>query len=149
MKCPHCGGKDSRVVDTREAGDGIRRRRECQDCNKRFTTYERVALSSPMVVKRDGRREPFDRDKLILGIQKACAKRPIAVEDIERLVSQVEHQVASLGKAEVKSQVVGDMVMEGLRELDAIAYVLFASVYIPLSDLESMKQEVDRLMERR
>lgn len=149
MKCPHCDGRDSRVVDTREAGDGIRRRRECKDCNKRFTTYERVALSSPMIVKRDGRREPFDRDKLMLGIQKACAKRPIAVEDIERLVSQVEHQVASLGKAEVDGRVVGDMVMEGLRELDDVAYILFASVYIPLSDLESMKQEVDRLMERR
>jgi len=149
MKCPYCEGKNSRVIDTREAGDGIRRRRECQDCKRRFTTYERIALSTPLIVKRDGRREPFDRDKLMLGIQKACAKRPIAVEDIERLVSQVEHRVASLGKAEVDSRVVGDMVMEGLRELDDIAYILFASVYIPLSDLESMKKEVDRLMERR
>jgi len=137
------------VVDTREAGDSIRRRRECADCDQRFTTYERVALSTPMIVKRDGRREPFDRDKLMLGIQKACAKRPIAIEDIERLVNQVEYQVASLGKAEVDSRVVGDMVMEGLRELDDVAYILFASVYIPLADLESMKQEVDRLMERR
>jgi transcriptional repressor NrdR len=136
------------VIDTREAGDGIRRRRECKDCKQRFTTYERVALSSPMIVKRDGRREQFDRDKLMLGIQKACAKRPIAVEDIDRLVSQVEHQVASLGKAEVDSRVVGDMVMEGLRELDDVAYILFASVYIPLADLESMKREVDRLTER-
>ncbi|MDY7041267.1 MAG: transcriptional regulator NrdR [Chloroflexota bacterium] len=149
MKCPHCEGRNSRVIDTRVAGDGIRRRRECQDCNKRFTTYERVALSTPMIVKRDGRREEFDRDKLILGIQKACAKRPIAVEDIERLVSHVEHQVHSLGKAEVDSRVVGDMVMEDLRELDDIAYILFASVYIPLADLKSMKQEVDRLTERR
>ncbi|HIP97433.1 MAG TPA: transcriptional repressor NrdR [Anaerolineae bacterium] len=149
MKCPHCGGRNSRVIDTREAGDGIRRRRECKDCNQRFTTYERVALFSPMIVKRDGRREPFDRDKLMRGIQKACAKRPIAVEDLERLVSQVEHRVHSLGKAEVDSRVVGDMVMEGLRELDDVAYILFASVYIPLADLESMKQEVDRLMERR
>ncbi|MBC7249356.1 MAG: transcriptional repressor NrdR [Anaerolineae bacterium] len=149
MKCPHCGGGNSRVIDTRVAGEAIRRRRECQDCHQRFTTYERVALSSPMIVKRDGRREPFDRDKLMLGIQKACAKRPIAVEDIERLVTQVEHQVHSLGKAEVDSRVVGDLVMEGLRELDDIAYILFASVYIPLADLESMKREVDRLLERR
>jgi len=142
MKCP-------RVIDTRVAGDGIRRRRECKDCNKRFTTYERVALSAPMIVKRDGRREPFDRDKLVRGIQKACAKRPIAIEDIERLVNQVEHRVHSLGKAEVDSRMIGDMVMEGLRELDDIAYILFASVYIPIADLDSMKREVDRLTERR
>jgi len=137
------------VIDTRVAGDGIRRRRECKDCNKRFTTYERVALSAPMIVKRDGRREPFDRDKLVRGIQKACAKRPIAIEDIERLVNQVEHRVHSLGKAEVDSRMIGDMVMEGLRELDDIAYILFASVYIPIADLDSMKREVDRLTERR
>jgi transcriptional repressor NrdR len=148
MKCPHCDGFESRVIDTRASGERIRRRRECSLCNKRFTTYERVALSNPMVVKRDGRREEFDRDKLSLGIRKACAKRPIAMGDLERMIDQVEAQVYRLGKAEIPSQVIGDMVMERLRELDELAYILFASVYLPLTDLESMKKEVDRLLQR-
>jgi transcriptional repressor NrdR len=102
-----------------------------------------------MVVKRDGRREEFDRDKLALGIRKACAKRPIAMGDLERMIDQVESQVYRLGKAEISSQVIGDLVMERLRELDELAYILFASVYLPLTDLESMKKEVDRLLQRR
>jgi len=101
-----------------------------------------------MVVKRDGRREEFDRDKLALGVRKACAKRPISMDDLEKLVDQVEAEVHLLGKAEVRSQVVGDRVMERLKELDGLSYVLFASVYLPLADLESMKKEVDRLLER-
>jgi transcriptional repressor NrdR len=102
-----------------------------------------------MVVKRDGRREEFDRDKLSLGIRKACAKRPISMGDLERMIDQVESQVYRLGKAEISSQVIGDLVMEKLRELDELAYILFASVYLPLTDLESMKKEVDRLLQRR
>lgn len=149
MKCPHCGSVESRVIDTRASGERIRRRRECSACNTRFTTYERVALSNPMVVKRDGRREEFDRDKLALGIRKACAKRPISMGDLERMIDQVESQVYRLGKAEISSQVIGDLVMERLRELDELAYILFASVYLPLADLESMKKEVDRLLQRR
>ena len=148
MKCPHCGASPSRVIDTRSSGERIRRRRQCLSCRKRFTTYERVVLSNPMVVKRDGRREEFDRDKLALGVRKACAKRPISMDDLEKLVDQVEAEVHLLGKAEVRSQVVGDLVMERLKELDGLAYVLFASVYLPLADLESMKKEVDRLLER-
>lgn len=101
-----------------------------------------------MVVKRDGRREEFDPNKLALGIRKACAKRPISMEELEKLVDQVESEVQSLGKIEVSSQVIGDMVMEKLKDLDELAYILFASVYLPLTDLESMKQEVDRLLER-
>jgi transcriptional repressor NrdR len=137
------------VIDTRSSGERIRRRRECESCRKRFTTYERVVLSNPMVVKRDGRREEFDRDKLAVGIRKACAKRPISVEDLDRMIDQVEAQVYRFGKAEIPSQTIGDLVMDRLRELDELAYILFASVYLPLSDLESMKQEVDRLLERR
>jgi transcriptional repressor NrdR len=102
-----------------------------------------------MVVKRDGRREEFDPDKLALGIRKACAKRPISMEDLERLVDQVEAEVLHIGKAEVQSRVIGDLVMEKLRILDELAYILFASVYLPLKDLESMKDEVDRLLARR
>ena len=149
MKCPHCGGAGSRVIDTRSSGERIRRRRECGHCQERFTTYERVVLSNPMVVKRDGRREEFDRDKLAVGIRKACAKRPISMEDLDKMIDQVEAQVYRLGKAEIQSQIIGDLVMDRLRELDELAYILFASVYLPLSDLESMKQEVDRLLERR
>lgn len=149
MRCPFCGSADSRVIDTRTSGERIRRRRECTACEKRFTTYERVVLSNPMVVKRDGRREEFDPEKLALGVRKACAKRPVSMEDLERLVDQVESDVQHMGKAEVPSHVVGDLVMERLRELDELAYILFASVYLPLNDLESMKEEVDRLLARR
>ena len=149
MKCPHCSASDSRVIDTRSSGDRIRRRRECVECCKRFTTYERVVLSNPMVAKRDGRREEFDRDKLALGIRKACAKRSISMEELEKLVDQVEADVHRLGKAEIPSRAIGDLVMERLKDLDELAYILFASVYLPLTDLESMKEEVDRLLERR
>jgi transcriptional repressor NrdR len=149
MNCPYCDHKDSRVIDTRGSGKRIRRRRECVHCQRRFTTYERVALNNPMVVKRDGRREEFDRDKLAVGIRKACAKRPISMEDLERVIDQIEADIYRLGKAEITSQAIGDVVMNRLRDLDELAYILFASVYVPITDLESMKQEVDRLLERR
>lgn len=149
MKCPYCDSPDSHVIDTRSSGERIRRRRECMGCDKRFTTYERVVLSNPIVVKRDGRREEFDPDKLAVGVRKACAKRPVSMEDLEKLVDQVESEVQRMGKAEVPSRVIGDMVMERLKDLDELAYILFASVYLPLTDLESMKTEVDRLLDRR
>ena len=149
MKCPFCGSGESHVIDTRSSGERIRRRRECTDCSERFTTYERVVLSNPMVVKRDGPREEFDLDKLASGVRKACAKRPVSMEDLEKLVDQVESEVQRLGKAEVASSVIGDMVMRRLQDLDELAYILFASVYLPLTDLESMKEEVDRLLDRR
>lgn len=149
MKCPHCSKANLRVIDTRAVNDGIRRRRKCQTCGRRFTTYERWASSDPLVVKSDGRREEFDRNKLLLGVRKACAKRPIASEDVEGLVDQVECKVYALGKAEVKSKIIGEMVLARLKQLDEIAYIRFASVYLPLTDLESIKREVDRLLERR
>jgi transcriptional repressor NrdR len=149
MKCPYCSERASRVVDTREAGDGIRRRRECMACGQRFTTYERVRSTPVMVVKGDGRREPFDREKLLQGVRIACAKRPIPVEDIERLADEVESYIRSLGKSEVSSQAVGEQVIARLRQLDDVAYVRFASVYRRFADVESLAQEIEDLLERR
>ena len=148
MKCPFCGTADSRVIDTREVGDGIRRRRECQSCNHRYTTYEQVAKVNLLVVKRDGRREPFDRQKLLEGLWKACAKRPVASTDVESLVTDIESSLYGLGQSEVPSRLVGEMVMERLRKLDAVAYVRFASVYRSFADLETLKREVDGMLER-
>ncbi len=148
MKCPFCGEDQSRVVDTREVGDGIRRRRECQHCNQRYTTYEQVVKANLLVVKRDGRREPFDRQKLFDGIWKACAKRPIASEDIERMVGDIESALYSMGQSEVPSRTIGEMVMERLRKIDGVAYVRFASVYRSFADLETLKHEVDQMLER-
>lgn len=147
MKCPFCGAAESRVLDTRDVGNGIRRRRECEKCKQRFTTYEQVAKINLLIIKRDGRREPFDRQKLIEGIWKACAKRPIASEAIENLVNDIESKLYALGQAEVPSRVVGEMVMERLKNLDGVAYVRFASVYRSFADLETLKREVDQMLE--
>jgi len=146
MRCPHCGGIDTRVVDTRMAGDGIRRRRQCQQCHRRFTTYERVAPELTLI-KRDGRRESWDRQKVLNGIRIACTKRPVAMADMERLVDQVEDYVMSLGRAEVSTRVVGEKVLEGLKALDPVAYIRFASVYLDLPDLHALRAEIDRLLE--
>ena len=148
MKCPYCGETASRVVDTREVGEGIRRRRECQACNQRYTTYEQVAKVNLLVVKRDGRREPFDRQKLFEGIWKACAKRPIPSQAIEQTVADIESALYKLGQPEVPSRVIGEIVMEHLRTLDAVAYVRFASVYRAFTDLATLKREVDEMLER-
>ena len=131
MLCPYCGHPDSRVVDTRAAGESIRRRRECQACRKRFTTYEQIS-EALLIVKRDGRREPFDRHKLLQGVRIACAKRPIAMADIERVVNQIEEHLFGLGRAEVSSEVIGQMVLEKLKELDPLAYIRFAIVYMEI-----------------
>jgi transcriptional repressor NrdR len=146
MPCPFCGAADSRVIDTRQVGGGIRRRRECQRCHQRFTTYEYAAKMSLLVVKRDGRREDFDRVKLYEGVRKACAKRPISIETMDQLVDQVESSLYSLGQSEVPSRVIGEMVMSKLKQLDAVAYVRFASVYRSFADLEDLKREVDGLI---
>jgi len=142
MFCPYCQEGDSRVLDTRKVGTGIRRRRECLRCGQRFTTYERVAAMSLMVAKHDGRREPFDREKLHLGIQKACAKRPVSEETIERLVGQIENDLFALGKAEVQSHVIGELVMERLRDGDDVAYGRFASVYRRFKDIDGLVSEI-------
>ena len=142
MHCPYCQEGDSHVVDTRAVGDTIRRRRECPKCKQRFTTYERLAPVSLFVVKRDGRREPFDREKLYTGIYKACAKRPISDDQIQEVVSRVENDLYALGKAEVESEVVGQMVMQQLRALDDVAYVRFASVYKSFKDINGLVEEI-------
>jgi transcriptional repressor NrdR len=143
MFCPFCQEGDSRVIDTREVGSAIRRRRECSRCGQRFTTYERLAQVSLLVVKRDGRREPFDREKLFRGVYKACAKRPISEETIDGLVSKVENELFGLGQAEVDSRVIGQMVMEQLRGLDDVAYVRFASVYRRFKDIDGLVEEIN------
>jgi transcriptional repressor NrdR len=148
MQCPYCGQPDSRVVDTRSTGESIRRRRECQNCRKRFTTYEQIS-EALLIVKRDGRREPFDRHKLLQGIRIACAKRPIALADIDRIVDQIEEYLFSLGKAEVQSEMVGQMVLAKLKGIDALAYIRFAMVYMDMEDVETLQVELERLMTER
>ena len=143
MRCPYCGYEDSRVIDSRDAGEGIRRRRQCLECGSRFTTYERAQATTLLVIKKDGRREEFNREKLIAGIRKACAKRPVSHETIEELVDDIEAQLHKLGKGEVATTTIGDMVMERLRQLDGVAYIRFASVYRAFADIEDLKQEAD------
>ena len=149
MKCPFCASTDSRVIDTRSAEGGIRRRRECQDCGRRFTTYERVAPLRLMVIKQDGRREPFARDKILGGIQIACAKRPIDTESIEELVSSIESELYHRGSREVTSREIGEMVMQNLRKLDEVAYIRFATIYRRFADVEDLADEIEALLERR
>ncbi|MCB9778872.1 MAG: transcriptional repressor NrdR [Alphaproteobacteria bacterium] len=129
MNCPICGSADCRVVDTRASGDGIRRRRACMDCGHRFTTFERIELRLPLVVKSDGRREPFSRDKVLAGLRLACRKRPVSAEDLEAAASRVEQQVLTAG-AEIQAADVGTHVMTELKGLDKVAYLRFASVYL-------------------
>ncbi len=147
MVCPHCGHGNHKVIDTRDTGDGIRRRRECQQCKQRFTSYEHVAPSL-LVIKRDGRREPFDRQKLLAGLRIATAKRPISSEIVEEIARSVEETVSGMGKAEVKSEVIGNLVLDRLAHVDQVAYIRFASVYLALNDVVEVRSEIDRLIGR-
>jgi transcriptional repressor NrdR len=148
MRCPYCKHDGSRVIDTtHDTRGGVRRRRECEVCGERFSTYERPVLASPLVIKQDGTREEFDREKLIRGIRISCAKRPVSAADIERLVGEVEATLQSMGRSEVSSRVIGDMVIAGLKELDLIAYIRYAIVYLGLDDLHAIRKEIDRLLE--
>ncbi len=147
MRCPHCGFDDSKVIDSRDNGETVQRRRRCDRCNERFTTVERIVLNELMLVKRDGRREPFSREKLEAGLRHACQKRPIAVGQLEAIVRDIENELYKLGKAEVESSIVGELAMERLRRIDAIAYIRFASVYRSYPNLSAMRQEMDRLLE--
>ena len=146
MKCPYCSSIDSKVIDSREVNSGVRRRRQCLDCSSRFTTYERVLPASLFVVKKDQRREEFSKDKLLAGIRKACEKRPLPAGAVERLADDIEAELYQLGRAEVTSSTIGDIVMERLRNLDYIAYIRFASVYRDFTDITDLKQEVDTLV---
>ncbi len=146
MKCPYCECDDSRVIDSRDVNEGVRRRRQCLDCGARFTTYERIMSASLFVVKKDRRREGFNRDKLLAGILKACEKRPLPVGAVERLADDVETELYKVGRAEIASSIIGDMVIERLRKLDNIAYIRFASVYRDFTDIDDLKQEIDTLV---
>ena len=147
MRCPYCECTNTKVVDSRESGTSIRRRRECALCGRRFTTYERAQMKAMMVVKRDGRREEFSRGKLWSSLTKACAKRPLAIARIDRLIDDIEANLSEQGKAEFDSQQIGEMVMSRLSDLDQVAYIRFASVYLEFSDVESFKTEIDELLE--
>jgi transcriptional repressor NrdR len=151
MKCPFCGNSEDKVIDSRTSkeGDAIRRRRECLKCGKRFTSYERVEDIVPMVVKKDGRREPFDRQKILKGLEKACEKRPVSVELLEGIVDSIEKKLINLGVKEIQSAWVGEEVMSSLRELDKVAYVRFASVYRQFKDINELMNEVKTLFEQK
>jgi transcriptional repressor NrdR len=147
MNCPFCNSAANKVIDTAQEHDGTTsRRRECRDCHKRFSTTERVILSRVQVTKQDGRREPFERDKLLEAIRVSCAKRPIASETLAGLVDRIEAQVLGRKKTEISSQVIGDMVMAGLKEIDQVAYIRYAIVYMRLADVEAVRREIDRLL---
>jgi len=147
MRCPSCGHLEDKVVDSRETGDGqsTRRRRECLACARRFTTYERIEESLPVVVKKDGRREAFDRKKIVEGLTRACQKRPVSSAQVEALVSEVERQVQELGEKEVQSRVIGETLMRRLRDLDPVAFVRFASVYRAFEDVGDFMSELQGL----
>jgi transcriptional repressor NrdR len=151
MRCPSCGRLEDRVVDSREAQDGhvTRRRRECTGCGRRFTTYERVEESLPAVVKKDGRRESFDRRKIVEGLRRACQKRPVSEERIEALASEVERKAQEAGEREIQAAAVGELVMERLKALDPVAYVRFASVYRAFRDVGEFTAEIEGLTGKR
>jgi transcriptional repressor NrdR len=148
VNCPYCGRQESRVIDSRGLDEVVRRRRQCLSCGARFTTYERIQPHDIFVVKKDGRREEFNRDKLLSGIHKACEKRPLPTGAIEKFVDTIEAELYKVGKNEVSSSHIGDLVMEGLKKLDHIAYIRFASVYRKFADIGDLKQEVDSLAAR-
>jgi transcriptional repressor NrdR len=148
MRCPYCGYKEDKVVDSRSTSDGsaVRRRRECLKCGRRFTTYEYVEEMSLMVIKKDGRRESFDRKKLLAGIVKACEKRPISIEKMEEIVSSVEHTIQRRASREIASQAIGELIMEKLKHLDDVAYVRFASVYRQFRDISQFMNELEGIL---
>jgi transcriptional repressor NrdR len=150
MKCPYCHKNDSQVIDTRDLpdGEGIRRRRRCNACGQRFTTYERVQPVSLMIVKKDGRREEYDRRKLLTGLQIACAKRPVSAATIEQILNEVEGELFNLGSTEVPAAKVGELVLERLKEVDQVAYIRFASVYLNFADLREMGGAIESLLQR-
>lgn len=151
MKCPACGDTENKVVDSRLSKDGeiTRRRRECESCAKRFTTYERLEEFQPLVVKKDGRRESFDRGKVLAGVQRACEKRPIGVEMLEELIDRVEKVIQEKGEREISAQDIGEVVMTELKTLDQVAYVRFASVYRSFKDINEFMSELKGLLDKK
>ena len=151
MKCPYCGDRSDKVIDSRESRDSssIRRRRECQECGRRFTTQERIEEILPMVIKKDGRREPYNRQKVVGGVQRACEKRPVAVEQVEEIADRLERHLIDLGEKEVASSVIGEQIIAALRDLDEVAYVRFASVYRSFKDVDEFMKELEEVMKER
>lgn len=151
MRCPFCSAVEDKVVDTRPSDNEqvIRRRRECIACGRRFTTYERVDEILPMVIKKDGRREPFDRAKILNGLKKACSKRPVAIDVIEKAVDKIERELEEAGEKEIPSTRIGDAGMAALRDLDDVAYVRFASIYRSFRDVNELMAELKDLVETR
>lgn len=150
MRCPFCGHDEDRVIDSRPSDEGaaIRRRRECISCGSRFTTYEKIENLPLLVIKKDGTREPFDREKLMSGIMKSCQKRPVTTTQIESLVSSIEIQTQNSLKREISSREIGEMVMEGLKRIDEVAYVRFASVYRQFRDVNSFLEELNQMLHK-
>ncbi|KAF0189683.1 MAG: transcriptional regulator [Desulfobulbaceae bacterium] len=148
MKCPYCGHLDNKVIDSRLNKESTitRRRRSCLSCNQRFTTYERLEVMMPVLVKKDGRREVWDRQKMVSGLEKACEKRPVSCDEIDSFVDEIEKKLQDLGLKEVSSQVIGEWVMEGLPSLDEVAYVRFASVYRQFKDVSEFVDELKTLI---
>ncbi|WHZ28434.1 MAG: Ribonucleotide reductase transcriptional regulator NrdR [Nitrospira sp.] len=151
MKCPFCDELEDKVVDSRMAKEGevIRRRRECLGCKRRYTTYERVEEILPVVVKKDGRRESFDRNKILVGLKKACEKRPISIGTIEAVTDRIEKRIQEMGETEIESRIVGEEVMKELHQLDQVAYVRFASVYREFKDIDQFMDELKTLTQQR
>ena len=151
MKCPYCGDLDNKVIDSRLNKDSTitRRRRSCLACDQRFTTYERLEVMMPVLVKKDGRREAWDRKKIIVGLEKACEKRPISRDSIDQFVDEIEHNLQDLGSKEVPSSVIGEWVMENLSTLDEVAYVRFPSVYRQFKDVNEFMDELKSLLDAR
>ena len=151
MKCPFCGYNDSKVLDTRPTDEGstIRRRRECLNCNKRFTTYEKIEQSPIMVIKKDGNRQAFDRERIIRGMIKSCEKRPVSANDIEEAVNNIEKKIENSMKKEISSLEIGEMVMDELKDLDEVSYVRFASVYREFKDLQSFVDELESFVKKK
>ncbi len=148
MRCPYCDYQESKVIDSRptEEGNAIRRRRECTKCEKRFTTYEKIETIPVMVVKKDSSREPFSRTKVMNGILRSCEKRPVAMDDIEMVVNDIESKILNSLEREVTTETIGEMVMERLKELDGVAYVRFASVYREFKDINTFMEELHKLL---
>lgn len=149
MRCPYCDSAKTRVIDTTRSARGVRRRRVCKACDRRFSTVERAILTTPLVVKKDDQREEFDRAKLISGLRIACARRPVSAGDLERLVDRVEGHLRQMGKTEIPSRVIGDLIIEELKALDPVSYIRYAIVYLGLEDLDAVRAEIDRLLGER
>ena len=148
MRCPHCQSiEGSKVVDTTHHKNGsVRRRRQCKNCKNRFTTSERAILDIPIIIKEDGTQEDFDREKLMRGLEIACVKRPVSLSDLDSIIGEIESTLMKLGKSEISSRTIGDMVLRSLKELDEVAYIRFSLVYLGMDDLGTIRNEIDRLI---